>query len=354
MTDYFSPDYRTARDRFRSGVLAAGGQIESILLDAKGPARSDKERPSEEDLTIDIGWFGARRPRRAFVHSCGLHGVEGFAGSAIQLQWLEEGIIPEPGPDCAIVLVHVMNPFGMAWLRRVNENNVDLNRNFLGVDQEDGDQQYAGAPEHYAALNALLNPESPPAHDFFLPRAAWTALRYGPSAFRQTISDGQYDFPRGLSFGGKQHEQATRRFQLYISERLAEAEHVAVIDVHTGLGGFGKDTLQVDGPEARGDLHGLYRRMFPCASIRFAKHRFGTCGGAALLATLRRENRQHHYGSHGLDHPAKKRMRDVFCPSDKTWREKVLARGKAVIAQGLGIAFDKSPASAAADRVTSD
>ena len=340
MTDFFSPDYRTARDRFRSGVLAADGQIESILLDAKGPA--------EEDLTIDIGWFGSPRPRRAFVHSSGLHGVEGFAGSAIQLQWLEEENL-EPGPDCAIALVHAMNPFGMAWLRRVNENNVDLNRNFLG-----GDEEYTGAPEGYAALDPFLNPESPPTRDFFLVRAARNILRCGVAEFRRAVSSGQYDFPRGLYFGGKQHEQATRRFQLYISERLVEAEHVAVIDVHTGLGRFGKDTLLVDGAEARGDLHGLYRRMFPGASVRFAKQQFGVCGGATLLATLRSENRQHHYAPAGRDHPAKKRMRQVFCPEDKKWREMVLSRGKEVIAQWLRLAFEESPASAAADSVTAD
>jgi hypothetical protein len=27
--------------------------------------------------------------------------------------------------DAAIVLVHILNPYGMAWLRRFNENNVD-------------------------------------------------------------------------------------------------------------------------------------------------------------------------------------------------------------------------------------
>jgi hypothetical protein len=28
------------------------------------------------------------------------------------------------------MLIHALNPFGFAWLRRVNEANVDLNRNF--------------------------------------------------------------------------------------------------------------------------------------------------------------------------------------------------------------------------------
>jgi len=34
----------------------------------------------------------------------------------------------------AAVLVHAINPYGFAWTRRVNEDNVDLNRNFVDHD----------------------------------------------------------------------------------------------------------------------------------------------------------------------------------------------------------------------------
>jgi hypothetical protein len=40
-------------------------------------------------------------------------GVEAFAGAAIQLQWLDGGIRDVP-KDGAIVLVHVVNPYGMS------------------------------------------------------------------------------------------------------------------------------------------------------------------------------------------------------------------------------------------------
>ena len=57
---YFSPDYVTARGRFREAAEQAGGRLTSLELAARGPGG--------EDLTIDIAWFGAERPRRAFVH----------------------------------------------------------------------------------------------------------------------------------------------------------------------------------------------------------------------------------------------------------------------------------------------
>src|SRR5215471_3159223 len=122
---FFSPDYFTAKGRFREIVRAVGGRLETISIDAKGP--------NGEDLGIDIAWFGAENPRRVLLHSSGLHGVEGFAGSAIQLQLLNE--LPALAKDAAVILVHILNPYGMSWLRRANENNVDLNRNFL----KDGD-----------------------------------------------------------------------------------------------------------------------------------------------------------------------------------------------------------------------
>ncbi len=86
-------------------------------------------KPHEEELTIDISLFGAATPQRILIHSSGLHGIEGFAGSAIQLRCLEDRL-PVLRSDSTIVMVHILNPYGMAWFRRVNENNVDLNRNF--------------------------------------------------------------------------------------------------------------------------------------------------------------------------------------------------------------------------------
>lgn len=309
MTDFFSPDYRTSRSRFRSAVLANGGRIESILLDAKGPA--------DEDLTIDIGYFGDSRPHRVLIHSSGLRGVEGFAGSAIQLQWLEEGI-PQLAPDSAIVLVHAMNPYGMAWCRRVNENNVDLSLNFL-----DADEAFAGAPEGYAEINSWLNPESPRRPDMF-----WMCVIFRARTLRHCLAEGQYEFPRGLCFGGKRHEQAARRFQLYISQRLAGAERIAAIDVHTGPA--------LTAESARGSLGALYNRMFPGADVRFEVQRFATCGPLRAIAALRSEDGRH--------------LRDVFCPANKKWRETVLAEGRDAIGHALELAFT----STAADSVPSD
>ena len=229
--EYFSPDFATAQVRFREAVEKSGGRLHILPIDAKGP--------EGKELSIDIGWFGTDTPERVLIHTSGLHGVEGFVGSAIQLQFLDE--LPEIAQGNAIVLGHILNPYGMAWLRRFNENNVDLNRNFLAEDEA-----YEGAPESYVDLDSFLNSTSPPSSDFFWLRAAWLVARHGMPKLKQSIAGGQYEYPRGLFYGGKQLEQGARLYQEWVREHLATVARVVVLDVHTGLGKSGEDTLLVE------------------------------------------------------------------------------------------------------------
>ncbi len=345
----FSLDYVTARRRFRAAVVLRGGRLNFLELTAKGP--------TGEDLAIDIGWFGASNPRRVLVHSSGLHGVEAFTGSAIQLQWLHEGIPPVP-EHAAIVLVHVLNPYGMAWLRRVNENNVDLNRNFLAPKEE-----FAGAPEGYGTLNRFLNPETPPVRDFFYWRVARLVARHGMPALRQAVAGGQYDYPNGLFFGGARLEEGPSKFQRYIADHLRGVERIVAIDVHTGLGRFGNDTLLVDriaapmraafgdrlqllnnsgvAYEARGSQQSMYYRLFPNAEVYFLSQEFGTYHPPRVLEALRAENRWHHFGAGTVDHTTKIKLRKMFNPDSKRWRRSILERGEQVIKQGLALAFEQ-------------
>ena len=99
----------------------------------------------------------------------------------------------------------------MAWLRRVNEHNVDLNRNFLGADET-----YQGAPEGYDELDAFLNPPRPSSWGPFYPRAGWLILRVGLPTLRQTVAGGQYVNPKGLFFGGAALEEGPRTFKRWV------------------------------------------------------------------------------------------------------------------------------------------
>ena len=352
-TDYFSEDYRTARDRFRLSVAEAGGRVHSLPLAAKSP--------DGDDLTIDVGWFGAESPKRALLHVSGIHGVEAFAGSAIQLRLIEGlSAVPE---DTAIVFVHVLNPYGMAWLRRFNENNVDLNRNFLAEGEE-----YEGSPDGYADLNEFLNPSQLSSIDLFTVRAGWLLLRHGRPVLEAAVVAGQYDYPEGLFFGGQELEQGGRVYKDFLVRRLGAVQRVFAIDIHTGLGAFGEDTLLVpddryerlrrllgDRVEAfsaaennvayniRGGHHEGVEEMLDGVDLDFVGQEFGTYGQVRVLGALRKENYFHNHGDRNLDSPYKTDLKDTFDPVDPIWRKKVLGRGQELFEQVMGLLAGAGP-----------
>ena len=299
--------------------------------------------PSGEDLTIDIGWLGSGSPQHALVHSSGIHGVEGFAGSAIQLQLLEEP--PKLPPDTAVLFTHILNPFGMAWLRRANENNVDLNRNFIP------DGHYEGIPPHYEAIDTHLS-RGP-----LYTRAITAFMRYGVSISLQAVAGGQYEFPQNLFYGGKQLEPGLEKYYAFLKQNLASARRALGIDVHTGIGRFSRDLLiverdydslrQIFGSHVtlsqpkhlpayriRGSHHELFISALSHAQPRFLMQEFGTYNPVKVFRALREENQSHHNGA-ALDHVTKETLKETFCPTSETWRQRVLLRGQEVFDQAL-------------------
>jgi hypothetical protein len=337
--DYFSPDYETARARFREAASAAGAALHAIALAARGP--------KGEALAIDIAWLGAPRPERVFLHTTGVHGVEAFTGSAVQLALL--GAPPAPGSRDAAVLVHVLNPYGMAWLRRTNENNVDLNRNFLPEGSA-----WAGAPGLYRALDPLLNPASAPARDGFALRAAAAVLRYGFHRVKQAVAEGQYEFPRGLFFGGAELQPGPKLYLEWLLRNLCDAGYLFALDLHTGLGKRGTDTVVPDSAAnttapatlaaalerrftdahtpgvaytVRGGLGAALPRTLPDVSIDYVLQEMGTYPPFAILHALREENRWHFFGDGSIVHPAKQRLREALCPAAADWRRRAVDLG---------------------------
>jgi hypothetical protein len=350
----FAADYAGARRQFRAAAARADAdRLEALHLDEGG---SGSER-----LSIDIAWFGTQCPRRVLLHSCGLHGVEGFAGSAIQQALLTD--LPPLAEDGALVFVHALNPFGMANLRRVNEHNVDLNRNCLS----DHDS-YRGIPDAYRRIDPLLNPTGPPARDGFYLRAAASVLRHGYGRLRRAVAMGQYEREQGLFFGGRTLEPGLRRYRQWLTQRLGHAARVCAIDVHTGLGGWAHETLFAESAAARGPLGAALGRrltspdvadpaayvvrgglagMLPCwlpgAEVTAFTQEFGTYPGLYVLHALREENRWHHYGSATLNHPSKARLRAAFCPENRRWRQHILTQGVDLARRAAGALFATPP-----------
>ena len=344
MSEYFSPDYITAKMRFTERVDFQSATTYSLKLDAVDL----QNRP----LSIDIAWFGTQTPSTVILHSSGLHGVEGFAGSAIQLKLLQQ--LPVLPDSVALVFVHLLNPYGMAWLRRTNENNVDLNRNYL----EKG-QLYKGSPKAYATADPLINPVSPPSTDFFYAKAILSILQHGYGTLKQSIAGGQYDYPKGLFYGGDTLQQGLSLYKHWLTTNLSDVKNVLAIDVHTGLGKWGIDSLFIDSQmgvldpdfydkvqnnrvcrnytesvayQINGGLVALLLESFSKANIDFILQEFGSYSPIKVLHALREENRCHFYSeSHNLSHPAKQQLKQIFYPQEPEWRSSVLERGMSLV-----------------------
>src|SRR5437764_6896180 len=145
--------------------------------------------------------------------------------------------------------------YGFAWMRRTNEDNVDLNRNFLLPGEK-----YEGCPPLYRELDRLLNPKRPPSRwEPFRLGAYWLILRHGLPALMQAIAGGQYEFPEGLFYGGRGPSETLRLLREHLPRWLGGAARVLHLDLHTGLGRRGSYKLLADYPFSESQLAWLQR-----------------------------------------------------------------------------------------------
>ena len=119
------------------------------------------------------------------------------------------------------MLVHAVNPWGFAWLRRVNEDNVDLNRNFLdhaAPHPENPDVRRPLRPREPRAARRAETPTLPPRR-----AAPLSQSERGSAAVYRALSGGQYRHPRGVQFGGRTPVWSNRALR----ERLGAARGTA-------------------------------------------------------------------------------------------------------------------------------
>jgi hypothetical protein len=239
--DSFSADYPSARAKFRQAVGDAGGSLETFAHPERGP--------DGDDLSTDVALIGPAGAERFLVMISGTHGGEGFCGSGAQIDWLRRGEASRLPSGLAVLMIHAINPYGFAWLRRVTEDNVDLNRNWIDfsapLPANAGYDALAGAIVPKTWTDAAQRESADALADF--------AREQGPMGLQQALSGGQYKHPTGIFFGGA-GPTWSRRTQTAIFETwLGGAGRVGIIDYHTGLGpwGYGEQII-TDAPPSTG------------------------------------------------------------------------------------------------------
>ena len=219
------PHYASQRARFIAAVERQNGVLTSYRHPLPGP--------QGEALFTDVAVLGDPQAANLMLIISGTHGVEGYYGSDSQIAWLNRFHLTALPDDTAIVLLHLLNPWGAAHLRRVNEDNVDLNRNFIDF------AQTPPANAAYAEYHHFYHGECAQA-DRLLQAALDSA---GWAAIKPVVEAGQYHFADGLFYGGAQPSWSYRTLQAIIEHHLARATTILSFDLHTGAGAWGHPML---------------------------------------------------------------------------------------------------------------
>lgn len=212
-----------------------------------------------EGLTTHVSIIQGN-PERFLLHMSGVHGVEAYAGSSVQgaaLDYLKVSGNVVNGKFVnasfpTIVIVHAVNPYGFKYNRRVNEENVDINRNFLTDEQWEfvrkRNPNYASYVDFDGVLNQLTKP-TPYIYlneIFALYDMLQAVLKHGTGSLKRSMVSGNYHKQQGFGFGGFARSKSVNNLIDLIVQRLQipqVAKQVVMIDVHSGLGPTGVDTL---------------------------------------------------------------------------------------------------------------
>ncbi len=345
-SECFAETYAEARAKFIDAAGRADARVESVVHPLKGR--------QNEELALDIARIGALDTKRLLVISSGCHGVEGFAGSGVQVALLQERAFQERAraSGVALLYLHALNPWGFSWWRRWTEDNVDLNRNF----QDFG----AGGPlpgnPGYAAIADALVPDTWPSEA--ADRVLWDYVgTHGMRGIEVAIASGQYTHRDGLFFGGHAPTWSHDAVRRIVRQHRGRCEQVAWLDLHTATGPKGAATMVLAAPEdpetlvrarawwgddvasfdapagpmvsRKGTMADGLRDEFTGSEYTNVILEFGTEDGVEVLMALRagqwldRQRRPDPSLQRSID----RRVRDAFYTDTEAWKASTVGQG---------------------------
>lgn len=347
--ELFSVDYNVLRQRF----LASARRADATLFEYEHPLHG----PGGERLYTDVAHIGDRNASRLLVIISGTHGVEGQFGSGCQAEWLSANCPWQLPADTAVLLVHLINPWGTAWNRRVNEDNVDLNRNFLDWEQTaPGNARYAEVHEAFVCPE-WIGPERDRADELL--ETARKSLG-GHAGLAAIVEAGQYEFRDGMFYGGDGPVWSNRTLHEILRTFAQQASDVVVFDLHTGAGPYGYPALlsvterehpgldwgrKLYGPAlsvvktgaqattgtgiaatATGYLSAAVLKALSDARVMTLVVECGTLEGSVVMDAVHADNWLHLYGSidSAQGRKIKETLKLAFIPNDPEWQRTCL------------------------------
>jgi len=351
--EFFSANVTEANRKFERACRQHGMEPCFHTHPATGPAG--------EALNLGVCRLGPANAAKRLLVISATHGIEGYAGAGIQAGWIEQyggGALPE---DTAIVMVHMLNPWGMAWNRRENEDNIDIFRNLLYCDHP------SEVDPLYDVADDLLDLEHWNVRDWdsWQKKAEELEARHGRDSLLSAIRRGQHHRPRSMTFHGNGPTWSKNRLDEIVLQYLQGASHVAVIDIHTGFGAYGQGLVMSYDPPGSA-RHSRVSEWFsgdiytpgsdadiPDHSIRLPFEwiesqldgaqvtaqilEFGTFDPADIGEIFAANHHYHVYGdplsAEGLEWG--RRYRRYSYPEEDEWKDMVWRRGRQVLGRTL-------------------
>lgn len=229
--DCFSGTYADARAKFLDAAHALGLSVDSHPHPLAGR--------DNEALAMDVVIDGDPAAENLLILSSGCHGIEGFAGSGVQIAMLHDEALRTQARSASVTLIHIhaLNPYGFSYWRRNTQENVDLNRNF---------QDFSRPLPRNAAfleLHPILSPADWPPSEHNQAAMLELIQRLGVKALQSVVAHGQHDLAEGLFFGGSEPCWSNLTLRKVLHKAGGHARRIAWIDIHTGLGPSGSGEL---------------------------------------------------------------------------------------------------------------
>jgi hypothetical protein len=260
--DFFPLNYQNARERFLALRQQAVGQ--------KSLDTWHVPSATENDLYTDTLYLPPHSKKRTlFVFISGVHGLEAYAGHAIQAMALKEFFPKVIRAETGFYFVHSLNPYGFKHHRRNTEAGVNLNRNCSA-----SPALYSIKNEESVRLSQRFIPARPvdgPVCELLRRRRDQNGKIFFEDVplddFIKSTGLGQYTDPTGLEFGGFGPEPQVTLLTKALREILPGYKDIVLFDLHTGLGERAR--LHLLTGDTEGCVHpDLFRELFDPANDR--------------------------------------------------------------------------------------
>lgn len=356
---FYPPSYEDSRTVFRALAQQQKGQRVSFQV----PSSTDP------DLYVDVYTSPSIKSQGLVILFCGIHGGESYFSCGALNWFFQNQLKLYEDRGLSFVLVHAMNPFGFKNFRRVTENNVDLNRNFIFSE--------AVRPENknYEIIRPFLIDTKPieewtSEHLGFFSKLIYTHITKPAGFLLSATAVGQYSDDKGIFYGGKKTEPQVSFIYELLKGIKTSFDKVLFIDLHTGYGK--KDYLHFFGTkqlpsehiaftdqvfsfhpidyggdknfyQTSGDTLQFISQLFANKKVAVMTYEMGTLdsqkiiGSMKSLQTLRIENQLWNWGAKTEKDRkwSQDLSRRMFFPEDEKWQKTAEKQVKSDLLQAI-------------------